>query len=150
MTLIRWRPRTDMMPLPGFPAFGDLWDNFFNLARAGGDMDNYRWTPRVNVEENDDGFELTAEVPGMKKDEINIDIKDRTLTIRGERKLEEEKKDKNYHVCELCYGEFTRTFTLPENVDVDKINANYEQGILQLVIPKKEVAKPKEIKVAVK
>lgn len=150
MTLIRWKPRKDLMPFPGFPEFGDMWDNFFNLTRAGGDMENYRWTPRVNVEENDDLFELTAEVPGMKKDDITIDIKDRTLTIRGEKKLEEEKKDKNYHICERCYGEFTRTFTLPDNVDVEKIDAKYEQGILTLALPKKEEAKPKEIKVAVK
>lgn len=112
-------------------------------------MESYRWTPRVNVEENDDTFELTAEVPGMKKDEINIDIKDHTLTIRGERKLDEEKKDKNYHVCERCYGEFTRTFTLPDNVDADKIEAQYDAGILRLTIPKKEEAKPKEIQVKV-
>ena len=150
MTLIRWRPRRDLMPFPGFPEFGDLWDNFFNLRRMGGDMEDYRWTPRVNVEENEDAFELTAEVPGMQRDEINIDIKDRTLTIRGEKKLEEEKKDKNYHVCERCYGEFTRTFTLPDNVDADKIEAEYDAGILKLAIPKKEEAKPKEIKVKVK
>jgi HSP20 family protein len=120
------------------------------LTKAGSDMDNYRWTPRVNVEENGEGFELTAEVPGMKREDINIDIKDRTLTIRGEKKLEEEKKDKNYHVCERCYGEFTRTFTLPDNVNVDKIEAKYDQGILTLILPKNEEAKPKEIKVAVK
>lgn len=150
MTLIRWRPRRDLMPFPGYPEFGDLWDNFFNLRRMGSDMENCRWTPRVNVEEKDDAFELTAEVPGMKKDEINIDIRDHTLTFRGEKKLEEEKKDKNYTVCERCYGEFTRTFTLPDNVDIDKIDAKYDQGILMLIIPKKEEAKPKEIKVTVK
>ena len=150
MTLIRWSPRRDLMQFPGFPEFGDLWDNFFSLRRTGGDMENYRWAPRVNVEENDDAFELTAEVPGMKKEDINIDIRDRTLTIRGEKKIEEEKKDKNYHVCERCYGEFTRTFTLPDNVDIEKIDAKYDQGILMLTIPKREEAKPKEIEVTVK
>jgi HSP20 family protein len=138
------------MPFPGFPEFGDLWDNFFNVARTGGEMDTYRWTPRVNVEENNEAFELTAEVPGIEKKDITVEVKDRTLTIHGEKKLEEEKKDKNYHVCERCYGEFTRTFTLPDNVEADKIEAEYQNGILKLTIPKKEEAKPKEIKVAVK
>jgi HSP20 family protein len=138
------------MAIPGYQNFGDIWDNFFNLARTGGEIDTVHWTPRVNVEENDGGFELTAEVPGMKKEDISIDVKDRTLTISGERKLEEEKKDKNYHVCERSYGEFSRTFTLPDNVDAGKIEAEYDQGVLKLSIPKKEEAKPKEIKVKVK
>jgi HSP20 family protein len=150
MTLIRWRPRRDLMPFPAFPEFGDLWDNFLDWPRIGGEIETYRWTPRVNVEENDGIFELTAEVPGIDKKDINVEVKDHVLTIRGEKKLEEEKKENNYRVCERCYGEFVRTFTLPDNVDADKIEAQYENGVLKLIIPKKEEAKPKEIKVAVK
>ena len=92
---------------------------------------------------------LTAEIPGMAKDDIKAEVKDHQMTITGEKKLQDDKNGKDYHVCEICYGKFERTFTLPDNVDTQKIDAEYKDGILNLAIPKTEEAKPKEIKVKV-
>ncbi|UCF07115.1 MAG: Hsp20/alpha crystallin family protein [bacterium] len=127
-----------------------LFDNFFGMTRRGGDIGATRWAPRVNVEETPDRYEVTAEIPGMEKDEIKIEVKDHEMTIRGEKKMEEEKKDKNFHLFERCYGQFARTFALPDNVDTNKITAEYKNGILMLGIPKTEEAKPKEIEVKIK
>jgi HSP20 family protein len=148
MAIIRWTPGRDLVGIQD--EMNRLFDNFFGWPKRGNDTYVKRWAPRVNIEETDVKFELTAELPGMEKDDINIEVQDNTLTIRGESKFENEKKEKNYHLCERCYGEFTRTFTLPDNVDTDKIDAEYKNGILKLEIPKTEKALPKEIKVKVK
>ena len=89
-------------------------------------------------------------MPGLKKDDIKIEIHDNVLTLRGEKKLEEEKKDKNYRLCERYFGEFVRTFTLPENVNKDGIEAEFKDGVLTVAIPKVEKPKPKQIEVKVK
>lgn len=148
MKLVRWNPVRDLTGIE--EEMNNIFDNFFGLPRRRVDFGRYGWTPRVNVEENDERYEVTAEVPGMEKEDINIDIRDHTLTLKGEKKLEEEKKDKDFRLLERCYGEFTRTFKLPEDVDTAKIEAAYKNGILMIDIPKTEKAKPKEIKVKVK
>jgi HSP20 family protein len=148
MALVRWNPAVDMLGIQG--DINRMFDNFFGLRRTQRDMDGMRWTPRVNIEENDDRFELTAEIPGMEKNDINIDLRDHVLLIKGEKKFEKEKENKDFQIFERCYGEFARTFTLPENVDTDKIEAEYKNGILMINIPKIEQAQPKEIKVKVK
>ena len=114
------------------------------------DLQNFDWTPRVNVEEKEEAFEITAELPGMKKDDLDIEVQDDVLTIKGEKKFEKDEKEANYHICERSYGTFQRSFTLPENVKTDDIEAEYKDGILKLVLPKVEPVKPKEIKVKVK
>ena len=148
MRLVRWRPRHQM------PVYRDhfdrMFDDFFGVDRHRTEMENYDWAPRVNVEELEDRFEITAELPGMKKDDIDIEVTDGVLTIKGERAFEKEEKDTNYHVCERSYGTFRRGFTLPENVNADGIEAEYKDGILRLGVPKVEPEKPREIKVEVK
>jgi HSP20 family protein len=148
MRLVRWRPRHQ------FPVHHDyfekMFDDFFGIDRRRTDLENFDWTPRVNVEELDDRFEITAELPGMKKDEIDIEVTDGVLAIKGERIFDKEEKETNYHVCERSYGKFQRAFTLPENVKADDIEAVYADGILKLAVPKVEPEKPKEIKVEVK
>lgn len=148
MKLVRWNPGT------GLPVYHDyaerMFDDFFGLNRRKMDLQNFDWTPRVNVEEKGDGFEITLEVSGMKKEEIDIEVQDAVLTIKGERKLEMEDTDRNYHICERSYGTFQRAFTLPENVKPDDIEAEYKDGILRLALPKVEPQKPKEIKVEVR
>ena len=148
MRLVRWRPRT------GLPVYHDQFDrtlaDFFGQSRRKMDLENFDWTPRVNVEELEDRFEITADVPGMKKEDIDIEVRDNVLTIKGERKFEKEESDANYHICERSYGTFQRAFTLPENVTTDDIDAEYEDGILRLAVPKAEPEKPKEIKIEVK
>jgi HSP20 family protein len=126
-----------------------IFDNFLGWPRRYALTREDSFTPRVNVEEGKDRFLLTAEVPGMEKDDIKIEVKDHQLMITGEKKMEAENKETDYHVCEICYGRFERSFTLPDNVNADKIEAAYKSGVLTLTIPKTEEAKPKEIKVKI-
>jgi len=148
MRLVRWRPRT------GQPVYHDhfngMFGDLFEQDRNRMDLQNFDWAPRVNVEEQEDRFEITADVPGMKKEEIDIEVRDNVLTIKGERKLEKEEENTNYHVCERSYGTFRRAFTLPENVTADDIEAEYADGILRLTVPKNEPEKPKEIRIEVR
>ena len=148
MRLVKWRPGA------GLPVnhnhFEKMFDDFFGVNRRRMDLQNFDWTPRVNVEEQEDRFEITAEVPGMKKEDIDIEVQDNVLTIKGERRFEKEEEDASYHICERSCGTFQRAFTLPENVKSDDIEAEYQDGILKLALPKVEPQKPKEIKVEVK
>jgi len=147
MTIVRWNPRRDMLGLRD--EMDQIFGNFFGWPKRYVERNELGWTPRVNVRELDDKFMLTAEIPGMAKDDIKVEVQDHQLMITGEKKLQDDKNGKDYHVCEICYGKFERTFTLPDNVDTKKIDAEYKDGILNLAIPKTEEAKPKEIKVKV-
>ncbi len=115
--------------------FSSFMDRFFNDDFFGGASMN-SFTPKVDIAETDKNFEIQFYVPGMKKDEINIDINDDRLTVSGERKIENEKKEKNFHSVESYYGTFRRSFYLPDNVNVDKVDASYKDGILNVVLPK--------------
>ena len=108
------------------------------------------WTPSVEVYEKGDNFVVRAELPGMKKEELDISVLGDTLTIKGERKTESEVKEEDYYRCELCYGKFSRSVALPTAVEAGKVEANYENGILEITLPKAKEAKPKKIDVKVK
>jgi len=108
------------------------------------------WTPSVEMYEKDDKFVVRTELPGMKKEEFDISVLGNTLTIKGERKAESEVKDEDYYRCELCYGKFSRSVALPAAVEAKKVEANYENGILEVTLPKAEEAKPKKVEVKVK
>ncbi|NOS93117.1 MAG: Hsp20/alpha crystallin family protein [Cyclobacteriaceae bacterium] len=131
MSIIRYNAN-DFVPT----SFSNLVDRFFNdsMVRAGGSA----FVPKVDVLENEQAFEIHFAVPGLNKEDFNIELKDNYLTVSGERKFSNEKKDKNYHSVETNYGSFSRAFALPENVDPSKINAKYDKGILELTIPKDE------------
>ena len=131
MSIIRYNA-DDFVPT----TFSNLVDRFFNesLARSGGST----FVPKVDILEKDQAFELHVAVPGMNKEDFKIDLKDNYLTISGERRFTNEKKDKNFHSVETQYGAFSRSFSLPENVDATRINAKYNNGILELSIPKDE------------
>ena len=103
----------------------------------------------MDIYENGDSLVLKAEVPGINPDDVEIRVEDNTLYLKGERKFEKEVKEQNYHRVERSYGTFTRTFSLPNSVDADKVSANYQDGVLTLTMPKKEEAKPKTIKINV-
>jgi len=101
--------------------------------------------PVVDVSENENQYMIQASIPGVKKNEITLDVKDNVLTISGERKSEIESQDSKVLVSEIRYGRFSRTFHLPDMVNHDKIEAKFEDGILNVMIPKTEKAKPKSI-----
>jgi HSP20 family protein len=139
MSLIRWNPYRNLVSLPReinrfFNDFGlDVWNT------------DTVWSPAVDITETENGYEVKAEIPGMKKDEIKINYEDDMLTLSGERNHEKEEKNKNYHRIERHYGKFQRSFYLPKHVKADVIKANYKNGVLTVNIPKSEEAKPKEI-----
>jgi HSP20 family protein len=118
--------------------FSNLIDRFFNesLSRTGGSQ--YSFVPRVDIIENDKAYEIQVAVPGMNKDDFKLDLNDNFLTVSGERKFTKEKKENNFHSIETQYGTFSRSFSLPENVDASKISAAYNNGILEIVVPKDE------------
>ena len=106
------------------------------------------WLPPVDIAEDKDRIVLTAELPGFKEDQIEIQMEGGVLTLRGERKFEEEKEGRNYHRVERSYGQFVRSFTLPNNVDRDSIQATFTNGVLEIALPKLEEAKPRQIRIS--
>ena len=107
------------------------------------------FAPAVDVYEDEHNVTLKIEVPGIDEKDIDVRIENNVLTVHGERKFEKEEKEENFRRVERQYGSFTRTFTLPNTVDSEKVSANYEKGILKVTLPKKAEAKPKQIKVNV-
>jgi len=107
------------------------------------------WAPAVDIAEDKDALTLHAELPGLKREDVKINVRDGVLTLRGERKFEEEKKKDNYFKVERSYGMFARSFTLPTSVDASKIQASMKDGVLEVTIPKKPEAKEREIAIEV-
>lgn len=138
-------------PERGFLAdlFGDDLDSFLGLT----DSDR-AFVPRVDIKENKTNYKIIAELPGMEKDDVKVEVKDRILTIEGEKKEEKEKEEKeekedNYYRVERSYGSFHRSFSLPEDTKEDKIKAGYKNGVLTLTIPRSKEQKAKEIDITV-
>jgi HSP20 family protein len=145
MPIVKWDPWREIddmferyMQAGGVPGGGGR-----ELARKSD------WTPRVDIAETEKAFVIKVEVPEVEKDDVAITVDNGVLSIRGERKREKEEKGKTFHRIERSYGEFTRLFTLPENVDANNIKATFKDGMLSLEIPKTEKAKPKAIEVKV-
>jgi len=103
------------------------------------------WNPAVDLFEKDDSFVIKAELPGLDKKDISVELKDRVLMLKGERKCENEVKEENYYRRERSYGKFQRAFNLPSDLDPDKIKADFKDGVLEISIPKPEAQKPKPI-----
>lgn len=138
MSLIRWQPRRSFALQREIDNLLDTWTGY-----------GTGWHPRVDVTESEHEFTVTAELPGLSKKDIAVTLEDNVLTIEGERKHEDEQKDKQFYRRERAYGTFKRSFGLGTEVDADKIAANYKDGILILTLPKSETAKPRQIEVAV-
>ena len=134
MSLIRYNTTNDFIPT----SFSNLIDRFFNesLSRNGGAV--YSFVPKVDIVENEKAYEIHVAVPGMNKEDFKLDLNDSLLTISGERKFTKEKKENSFHSIETQYGSFSRSFTLPENVDANNISAKYVNGILEITVPKDE------------
>ena len=135
MSIVRYNSAlNDFVPT----SFGNLIDRFFNesATRAGGSA--YSFVPRVDIVEAEKAFEIHVAVPGMNNEDFKLDLNDSLLTISGERKFTKEKKDNSFHSIETQYGSFSRSFTLPENVDANNISAKYVNGILEITVPKDE------------
>lgn len=107
------------------------------------------WTPSCDIYETEGEIIVKAELPGLKKEDIKVSVENNVLTIRGERKFEEEAKRENYYRIERSYGEFLRSFTLPTGIDAKKINAEFKDGMLKIALPRMEEAKPKAVDIKV-
>jgi HSP20 family protein len=107
------------------------------------------WTPSVDISETEQEYQIKAEIPDVKKEDVKVMLEDGVLTIQGERKHEKEEKGKKYHRIERSYGSFVRTFSLPDVIEEEKVKADFKDGVLNLHLPKSEKAKPKAIEVNV-
>lgn len=144
MNVIRWDPYRDLSSLA---------DRFNRALGTVGsrerdeEMSLGTWAPPVDISEDKDRITLTAELPGFSEDQVEVQMEGGVLTIRGERKFEEEKEGRNYHRLERSYGTFVRSFTLPNNVDRDQIRASFNNGLLEIEMPKRAEARPRQIKI---
>jgi len=143
MTLVRWRPFREVDSSTN--EFNRFFENFFSLEGRDTELMPFEWKPVTNLREDNGNYIVDAEIPGMKKEDIKISYKDNHLTMTGERKEEDEKKEENSHLIERKYGSFCRSFFLPEGIKEDKIDASYKDGVLTVVLPKAEEVKAKEI-----
>jgi HSP20 family protein len=150
MAIIRWEPFRDLVGLQ--ERMNRLFDESFRgINRAGSEEDwgGGSWAPAVDIYEQNGNIVLKAELPGVDPKDVDVRVENNILTLRGERKLENEVKRESYHRVERAYGSFTRSFTLPNVVDTEKIKAEYKDGLLRMTLPKKDEAKPKQISINV-
>ncbi|HKC13129.1 MAG TPA: Hsp20/alpha crystallin family protein [Vicinamibacteria bacterium] len=150
MPIVRWEPFRDLVSLQ--ERMNRLFDDSFRgINRTGSEEDwvGGAWAPSVDIYEQNGNIVLKAELPGVDPKDVDVRVENNILTLRGERKLENEVKRENYHRLERAYGTFTRSFTLPNVVDTEKIKAEYKDGLLRMTLPKKDEAKPKQISINV-
>ncbi len=129
---------------------GGNWSYPIAEFERGFKLPRFEITPRVDVSENDNAYDITMELPGMSDKDIELTLSDDSLTVKGEKKVEREEKKKNYHVSERSYGSFQRTFRVPSGVDQSKVDASYSKGVLNISLPKTEVSKNSKRSIKVK
>ncbi len=146
MELMRWNP---MRGLRGWRNNADsFFDDFlFPTCKSVESESSWNWNPAVDIFEEQDKIVIKAELPGVTKERISVDVKDRVLTLKGERSADNEVKEEKYYRREMTYGRFERYFTLPAEVDPDAVKAEYSDGVLKITVPKPESHKPKQITV---
>ena len=148
MAIVRWDPFRDIISLR--ERMDKLFEDSLSRFRTPDEetMPTF-WSPAVDIYETDEHIVLKAELPGVDRKEVSVEVKDNTLLLKGERKREKELKEENFHRIERSYGTFMRSFSLPVTVKQDEVKARFKDGILEVTLPKAEVAKPKQVKVEV-
>lgn len=148
MYVTRYNPTREIQEFRrGFDSFNSFLDNFMDKRTT---ISNTDFVPLVNTREGEHAYHVELDLPGMKKEDISVDVKDNVVTISGERKTKKEVKEEDYYKVESSYGKFERSFSLPENVDVENIHAQSEDGVLEVVIPKLEKVEDKPKKIEIK
>ncbi len=149
MALVKWDPFKDLLSIQD--RMNRLFDETLTRTGRGEGEELARgvWSPAVDIYETDESIVLKAELPGIDKKEVSIEVKGNMLILKGERKFEKEIKEENYHRMERAYGSFQRTFTLPNIIKKENVKAKYKDGILEITLPKVKEAKPKHVKVEV-
>jgi HSP20 family protein len=143
MTLLKYSPFADVDDMPGFRQMQDT------LSRFLSEPSSRPWTPAVDILETENELVLKMDVPEVELKDVDIRLENQTLTVKGERKFENREDSKAYHRIERSYGTFARTFNLPDTLDTEKVRADYKNGVLNITLPKKDVAKPRTIKVEI-
>ena len=145
MALVRWEPMRELNTLQG--EMNRLFNSFFDEEGANGRASR-RWAPAVDLLEREDTLVLKADLPGLREEDVQIEVRDNVLTISGERRADFEDKQNGYHRVERAFGRFSRSLSLPEGVDADKIQASFDNGVLEVTIPKPEERKPRRIEIS--
>jgi len=146
MQLMKWNPKRDRLSMR--QNMNGLFDDFFfPTRRLFEDEGLWNWNPAVDIYEDENNIVVKAEIPGMDKESITVDVKDRVLTLKGESSDDKEVNEERYFRKERTYGRFERAFTLPADVQADDITAEYKDGVLKVMVPKPEEQKPRQITV---
>ncbi len=143
MPLIKYSPFNHFEAFPGLQALEDSMNRFFATPNA------RPWVPAVDIRETENELVVKADVPDMKFEDIDVRMENGTLTLKGERKFESDKNEGGWHRVERSFGSFERVFTLPDSVNPEGVKAEYKNGVLTVTLPKKEIAKPRQVKVQV-
>ena len=144
MSLIRFEPLKEFEDL--FSRYSPV---FGRLPRVAGEGEPAQWRPAANISETDREFLIKAELPEVRKEDVKVTVENGVITISGERRYEKEHKDEKTHRVESFYGQFSRSFSVPENVDVEAIRAEAKDGVLKVRLPKKAPDRPKSLQVEV-
>jgi len=145
MAIIRWDPYRDLVTLRD--RMNRLFEDVSGPRSEEKDVLGSSWAPSVDIYENENEVVLAAEIPGVDEKDVEIKVEDNNLTLRGERKFEKETKEENYHRIERSYGSFFRSFALPSYIDQDRIEAEHENGVLKIRMPKRAELKPRKVKI---
>lgn len=144
MALVRWDPIRDLDSLQG--DMNRMFDRFFEGRPPNGDSSR-RWVPPMDLVETDEHLVVRADLPGMSEDDIEIEIKGSVLTISGERRAEHEEKGEGYHRVERSFGRFARSLSLPQGIDADAVRAAFEDGVLEVRVPKPTEARSTRVEI---
>ena len=147
MSIIRWEPLRELSSLQN--EMNRLFNTVVDTPAAAGAGSLRRWMPAMDLHEGDDAFVLRADLPGMREEDVSIEFEDNVLTVSGERRAEEEERKEGYHRVERAFGAFSRTLTLPKGIDPESISAGFDNGVLEVHIPKPEQSKPRKISIGV-
>ena len=154
MAIVKWAPyNRDWAPFQDLVTIQDRLNNLFEDTMGYKDdksLASTTWKPMVDIFEDEQAITIKAELPEIDEKDIQINLDNNMLTIKGERKLEKEEKKESYHRVERYYGSFQRSFELPTTADLDNIAASYDRGVLKIVLPKKENNKPRKVQIEIK
>ncbi len=146
MALIRWEPARELNSLQS--EMNRLFNTFFDVPPGNGGSAR-RWVPAMDLVETEDHFVLRADLPGLTENDVAIELEDNVLTVSGERKSEHEERKEGYYRVERASGTFSRSLTLPEGIDPDRVEAAFDNGVLEVRVPKPEERKPRRVSISV-
>jgi HSP20 family protein len=146
MALIRWEPVRELNTIQS--EMNRLFNTFFDTPTGNGPSLGRRWMPAMDLVEDGDDFVLRADLPGVSEKDVNIELEDNVLTISGQRKSEKEERKEGYYRVERASGSFSRSLTLPEGVDPERVRASFDRGVLEVRIPKPEQRKPRKVTIS--